>query len=82
MTTPAEARAAAEAYVAEYRPGCRVALLLEDNTDFFAQLGLLHGTQWRVGESYTFVSKATGQIWTSVPMDVFDKIDAMTPVEW
>ena len=77
MTTPAEARATAEAYVAEYRHRSRVAELLEDASDYFARIET--EGEFRAGDGFIFVSKTNGDLWHG-SVEVFDKIDRMSPV--
>lgn len=81
MTTNEEALQTAKDYVLANRPGCRVRHLLEDDLDYLAALELAEGqTEWRDGEGFIFVSKATGRVWIAAPGDVLEKIDKMLAV--
>lgn len=77
MTSREAALQAVRAYVAQERPYCHVTGLVEDESDFLAELALNPGMQWPVGPGPLFVSKATGEVWSDAYGAVMEKIGRM-----
>jgi hypothetical protein len=77
-TSPETATRTAEEYLAENRPGCTVAKLYEDRTDYLVEIKT-DGPP-RVGEAFLFIRKSDGKAWTSAFGSVLDKVYAMTEV--
>lgn len=75
MTTPEKARSTLEAWIVENRPWVTISDMLEDETDYFAQVK--YDGPVKVGEAFLFVSKETGKMWHGIPFDVLDKLDGM-----
>ena len=70
--TPPEARAAAEKWLAENRPG-KIAKLYEDSTDSLVELS----GPARIDGTFLFIRKSDGSAWEAVPAEVLDKVFAM-----
>lgn len=88
-TTPEQAFADAQKYLANIRPYAKVDRLQEDDDDYLATLQLIPpATEWPVGGGFVFVSKATGEVREIAPgeeitpgVNVMDKLDGMTDVK-
>lgn len=81
MITAQDASQKAGDYIAANQPGAMLDLLLEDDTDYFAQAKLSDpGGAWPLGVQWVFIRKNDGQVWTETPPLVLDKVDGMSPV--
>jgi hypothetical protein len=77
-TSPTEAHRTVQHDLGGERPQGFSKELREDDSDYFAVLEI-HG-EWPCGGIWTFVSKATGQLWHGVPTEHFDKSEGMRAV--
>jgi len=78
VTTADHALETIRKYLLANRPHASLSHLLEDDSDWFAVTELAPPfTEWPVGDSFIFVSKATGQLWTAAAPAALDKVHAM-----